>query len=126
MKWSHVEGLNSVRELSQFMREANGAHVAAMYCAMKYCVGTPEHGLLLKPNCVWDGNPNFEFVIHGVSHLDYAKGPLTHRSVSGYATFLCGAPVTMKSSMQNCVTLSVTEAELVSATNCAQHMLYNM
>jgi len=32
----------------------------------------------------------------------------------------------MKSSMQNCVMLSVTEAELVSATNCAQHILYNM
>jgi len=32
----------------------------------------------------------------------------------------------MKSSMQNCVMLSVTEAELVNATNCAQHMLYNM
>jgi len=75
---------------------------------------------------VWDGNLNFEFVIHGVSDLDYAKDPLTCRSVSGYATFFCGAPVTMKSSMQNCVTLSVTEAELVSATNCAQHMLYNM
>jgi len=126
MKWSHVVGLNPVRELSQFMKEANGAHVAAMYCAMKYCVGTPEQGLLLKPNCVWDGNPNFEFVIHGVSDSDFAKDPLMCKSVSGYATFLCGAPVTMKSSMQNCVMLSVTEVELVSATNCEQHMLYSM
>lgn len=32
----------------------------------------------------------------------------------------------MKSKMQNCVTLSVTEAELVSATTCAQDMLFVM
>jgi hypothetical protein len=126
MKWSRVEALNSVRELSRFMTGANGAHVAAMFRAMKYCVGTPERGLLLKPNMEWNGDPNFEFVIHGVSDSDFAKDPETRRSVSGYATFLCGAPVTMKSSMQNCVTLSVTEAELVSATNCAQHMMFNM
>jgi len=60
-----------VRELSQFMKEANGAHIAAMYHAMKYCVGTPKQGLFLKPNCVWDGNSNFEFVTHGISDLDF-------------------------------------------------------
>jgi len=27
MKWFCIEGLNPVRELSQFMKEANGAHV---------------------------------------------------------------------------------------------------
>ena len=32
----------------------------------------------------------------------------------------------MKSKMQGCVTLSVTEAELVSATHCAQDMLFIM
>ena len=50
--------------------------------------------------------------------------PETRRSVSGYATFLNGAPVTAKSKMQDCVTLSVTEAELVAATNCVQDMIY--
>ena len=32
----------------------------------------------------------------------------------------------MKSKMQSCVTLLVTEAELVSTTQCAQDMLYVM
>ena len=31
---------------------------------------------------------------------------------------------TAKSKMQDCVTLSVTEAELVAATNCVQDMIY--
>jgi hypothetical protein len=30
-----------------------------------------------------------------------------------------------KSNLQNCVTLSVTEAELVSATSCAQSLLFH-
>ena len=37
-----------------------------------------------------------------------------------------GTPTSMKSNMQLCVTLSVTEAELVAATQCAQDMLYVM
>jgi hypothetical protein len=80
----------------------------------------------LKPNETWDGNLNFEFVVNGRADSDYAKDPETHRSVSGYLTFLCGAPVTMKSRMQGCVTLDVTSAELVSGTQCAQDMLFIM
>jgi hypothetical protein len=38
--------------------------------------------------------------------------------------FLNGALITAKSKMQECVTLSVTEAELAAATNCIQNMLY--
>jgi hypothetical protein len=61
-----------------------------------------------------------------IADSDYAKDPERRRSVSGYAAFLNGAPVTRKSKMQGCVTLSVTEAEYVSATECAQDMLFVM
>jgi len=54
---------------------------------------------VLKPNATWDGNPNFAFVIEGVSDSDFAKDPDTRHSVGGYAVFLCGTPVVMKSSM---------------------------
>ena len=74
----------------------------------------------------WDGDPNFEFVISGRLDSDYAKDPIRRRSVSGYSTFLCGAPVTMCCRMQGFVTLSVTEAESAAATQCAQDMLFNM
>jgi len=125
-KWSRPEVMNAVRELSRYMSGALGSHVQAMYRVMKYCVGTPNRGLLLKPNARWDGDPNFEFVISGLADSDYAKDPETRRSVSGYGTFLCEAPVSQKSKMQGCVTLSVTEAESVSATHCAQDMLFMM
>ena len=108
------------------MTGATKAHLNEMYRAMRYCVGTPNRGLLLKPNAKWDGNPNYEFVVSGRSDSDYAKDPERRRSVSGYSTFLCGAPVTMKSRMQGCVTLDVTSAEFVSATQCAQDRLFTM
>ena len=44
--------------------------------------------------------------------------------MSGYSAFLEGVAVTMKSSMQKIVSLSVTESEMVSAVQCVQDMMY--
>jgi hypothetical protein len=46
--------------------------------------------------------------------------------ISGYCVMLEGAPVSMKSGQQKSVTLSTAEAELVSAKQCAQDMLFVM
>jgi hypothetical protein len=126
MRWSRPDILNAVRELSRFMKEAAPAHMKAMYRAMQYCVAMPEQGLELKPSRKWDGNRDFQFVISGASDANFATDPSTRKSVSGYAVFLEDAPVSMKSGQQRSVTLSVTEAELVAATQCAQDMLYVM
>jgi hypothetical protein len=81
---------------------------------------------LIKSQGKWNGELNADnyFEITEVSDSDYAKDMQTRKSVSGYATFLNRALVTAKSNMQECVTLSVTEAELLAATNCIQDMLY--
>ena len=102
MRWSHLDILNAIHELSRFISEKGNvpAHSVAMNRIMNYCVGTPEHRTFLKPDCIWDGDPEFEFVIGEEADSDYAKDPETRKSVSGYATFLCGAPVTFKSRMQ--------------------------
>jgi hypothetical protein len=126
MRWSRPEILNAVRELSQYMSGASLAHVKAMQRTMKYCVGSPERGLLLKVIGEWDGNPSYEFVITGRSDSDYAKDTDTRRSVSGTSTFLNGSPIHTRSNTQNSVTLSVMEAELVAATQCAHDMLFTM
>jgi hypothetical protein len=93
----------------------------------------------LKPSGTWNGRDKqgHKFKIHGYSDSDYAKDPETRIfgfglregprdtwSVSGYATFLEDAHVTANGRMQDCVTLSVTEAELVAAIMCVQDMLY--
>jgi hypothetical protein len=82
MRWSRPEILNAVRELSRYMSGASVTHVKAMYRTMKYCIGKAKRGLLLKPDCAWDGNPAFEFTIRGRSDSDYAKDTDSRKSVS--------------------------------------------
>ncbi len=80
------------------MMRTLGAHENALKRAMDYCVATPSRGWCLQPDGIWDGrDKGYKFKIHGASDSDYAKDPDTRRSVSGYATFLNGAPVTAKS-----------------------------
>ena len=64
-KFSRPEINNIVRELSRFGSEPGESHMRAMLRAMKYCLGTPERGILLKPDAKWDGSKNFEFTISG-------------------------------------------------------------
>jgi hypothetical protein len=116
MRWSRPEILNAVRELSRYMSGASLAHVKAMHRTMKYCVGSPDRGLLLKPIGKRDRNLTYKFVITGRSDSDYAKDTDTRKSVSGTSTFLNGSPIHTRSNTQQSVTLSVTEAELVAAT----------
>ena len=124
-RWSRPEVQNSVRELARQGSAPTGAHLKAMHRSMEYCRGTPNRGWKLKPERAWNGvNKDFEFRITGMSDSDYAKCPTTRRSVSGYTTFLEGAPVTVKSAMQKVVALSVTEAETIAGVQCVQDMLY--
>jgi hypothetical protein len=105
---------------------ATFAHDKAMRRVMTFCLNTKDQALLIKPQGMCNGELNADnyFEITGVSDSDYAKDMQTRKSVSGYATLLNGAPVTAKSKMQECVTLSVTKAALVAATNCIQDMLH--
>jgi hypothetical protein len=126
MRWSRPDILNAVRELSKNMKAASEVHMKAMQRTMRYCLATPERGLLLKPNGKWNGDPNYEFEIKGRSDANYATDPATRRSVSGSSVFLEGAPVVAKSNGQKSVTLSTAESELSAGTSCAQEMLYVM
>ena len=122
-RWSRPEIGNAVRALSKFGGKAGLVHMNAMKRVMSYCVGTKDRGIWLEPDSKWNGDPEFEFVIRGKSDSDYAKDE-TRRSVSGWATFLNGAPVTHKSKIQPVTALSVTESETVSASSCVQDMIY--
>lgn len=114
-----------VQELARFGSNPTKAHEKAMLRCMKYCVNTKEEGLVLKPNGQWDGRDNkFQFEITGYSDSDYAKDPETRKSVSGWTAMLNGALFTRKSRMQKFVTMSVTEAKCVAATECVQDMLF--
>ena len=87
---------------------------------IQYCVETGELRLqikLLKPH------NNLHGVI-GHSDFDYAKDSETGQSVGGYSVLLNGLPVQWKSKMQDRISFSVPEAELIAATSCSQQMIY--
>jgi hypothetical protein len=120
-RWSHPDISNSVCELSRFTSRAQESHIKAIKRLMDYCWGTKNRGLIIKQSGKWTGKVDGrKFVIKGMSDSDYAKDLDTRRSVSGYSVFLNGAPFAMKRKMQDVVTLSISEAELIAATHCIQ------
>jgi hypothetical protein len=111
------------QELSQFMSNAGTAHLKAMYRVMNYCLNTSKHGKVFQPRHFCNLT-DFVFQLEGYSDSDYAKDSVQRRSVSGFCSFLEGCVLNTKSCMQPIVSLSVTEAELVTATECAQDLIY--
>jgi hypothetical protein len=90
-----------------------------------YVVQTPARGLLLSPNDEWDGTAKKEFTVLGRCDASFHSCNDTGRSVSGWSIFVHGESTENKSRLQNWVTLSTTEAELVSAISFAQSLLFH-
>ena len=125
IRWSKPEIYNVVWDLSRHMSVVTKNHIVAMHRVMAHFVSTPLQGWKLTPRREWDGkDKTFKFVIGGRSDSDYATRKDIRRSVSGWSVYLEGAPISVKSSMQNTAASSVAEAELMVAVSCAQDMLY--
>ena len=99
---------------------ASLAHMKAMKRVMRYLTLTKERGLYLHPKRKWDGNPDFEFQVYGLSDASYATDMEGRKSVSGESVFLEGSLVCMRSSQQKSVTLSIAEAELVALVKAGE------
>ena len=100
------------------------AHVVAMERVMQFCLCSKDKGLKLQPSGIWYGYKSYKFNIRGHSASDYAKRVEDRKSVTGYSTHLNDVPIFNKSKTQNSVTLSVSEAELIAAVECAHTMLF--
>ncbi len=97
------------------MGRSGQKHMKAMLRCMKYIVDRPNRGLVLQPDVLWDGDLKTKFIVAGRSNSDYAKEPITRRTVSGGHAMLSGAPVGFRSSTQKTLVLLVREAELYAA-----------
>ena len=71
MKWSHPEISYAVRELSKYMKGANAVHVKALHHLLHFLMLTKKRGLVLQPDSIWNGNPNFLFNIMGISDTNF-------------------------------------------------------
>ena len=82
MQYSLSQTYNAVRDLARHMSQPAPKHMKAMLHCTKHCADRPNRGLVLKPDTKWDGSKVFAFTIAGRSDSDYAKEPITRRSVS--------------------------------------------
>jgi len=121
-----VEIINAVRDLSRMMKALNPAHMFALTQAMQYLVATPDQGLLLKPKGIWDGSPEYEFIIDGLSDAVYANHLDDRKSDSSWTVLLNKAPTVIKAGKQDTTALSATESEAYAAISCVQDMLLVM
>jgi hypothetical protein len=84
-------------------------HEQALKRVLRYLRGTVTHGITYT---VGD--------LLGYSDASYAEDPETRKSTSGYLYMLSGGPISWRSSRQELVTTSSTEAEYVGYSSAAK------
>ena len=119
VKHSRPDIANATRELTKVLDGATEAHWKAMMRIIKYVLDTRSYSLRLKP-CVTNGN----VTLRGISDSEFAGDRETRKSVYGYITYYCGAPISWKSKSGNSVTLSSTEAEYYASSETAKELLF--
>jgi hypothetical protein len=81
---------------------------------------TKLYGLRLSPFTKKDGS----LFLHGYSDSEFSGDRDTYKSVFGFITFMCGAPISWKSKACHSVTLSSTEAEYYAGSETAKEMMF--
>ncbi len=101
MQLSHPQVYNATRNCLRMMSNAQQEHWKSLVHFLKYVTGTPDRGLTLAPNRIWNGDMNFELRIVGRSDSDYAANTDDQRGISGSRVFIEGAPACFQSARVN-------------------------
>ncbi|KAE8693144.1 hypothetical protein F3Y22_tig00110819pilonHSYRG00446 [Hibiscus syriacus] len=103
-------------KLYRFQSCPKESHLLAVKRIFRYLKDTPSLGL-------WYPRDS-SFSLHAFSDADYGGCKLDRKSTSGTCQFLGNMLISWFSKKQNCVALSTTEAEYISAGSCCAQVLW--
>ncbi|TFY81825.1 hypothetical protein EWM64_g2185, partial [Hericium alpestre] len=107
----------AVQRLSQFMSNPGIAHYAAAKRVLRYVKGTLDLALVY-------GGDDGPWVPIGYADADHANDLDSRRSISGYAFFLSGTPISWSSKKQPTVADSTAVAEYLAIAHATKEALW--
>ena len=113
---SRPDIMYSVGKCARFQASLRQSHFEAVKQIFRYLVHTPNFGLWYPKGSI--------FQLIGYSDADYAGEKTDRKSTSGGCQFLGRSLVCWSSKKQNCIALSTTEAEYISAASCCAQFLW--
>ena len=111
----------AVHQCARFPADPKQSHADAVKRIGRYLKGTPQEGIILRPDtqqsfqCWIDADFAGNWKLEGAPH-----DPMTAKSRSGWIIQYAGCPITWASKLQTLTALSTTEAEYV-ALSMAMH-----
>ncbi|XP_066320267.1 secreted RxLR effector protein 161-like [Miscanthus floridulus] len=106
----------SVCMCARFQANPKEYHLVAIKRILRYLVHTPNLGLWYPKGSKFD--------LLGYSDSDYAGCKVDQKSTSGTCQFHGRSLVSWSSKKQNCVSLSIAEAEYIAAGACCAQLLW--
>jgi transposase InsO family protein len=106
----------AVGQESQFCQNPGDGHWNGVKRIFAYLAGSAHLGLC------FDGQQKNNLI--GFSDSDFAGNMDNRRSTSGFVFLYNGAPVSWSSKLQQCVSLSTTEAEFVAASETSKEAIW--
>jgi hypothetical protein len=94
-------------------------HLAAANRTLRYLLSTPDIGIIYRPSSTPLNSLLFAF-----SDSDWAADPVTRRSQSGVAVYLCNGLIDWSSKRQSTVATSTQEAEITAAVAATSSVIY--
>jgi len=106
----------SVCMCSRFQANPKECHLVTVKTILRYLVHTPNLGLWYPKGS--------KFNLLGYSDFDYVGCKVDRKSTLGTCQFLGQSLVSFSSKKQNCVSLSIAEAEYVAVGACCAQLLW--
>ena len=116
----------ATKELARCLTQPNQEHLANLKHLLRYCAGTKNFGLMLKPSHTLPlpSSTKTSLEVHTFCDSDWAGCKTTRKSTTGTVTQLNGCSIHHCSRTQATVALSSTEAEAYALGSGTAEALY--